>query len=64
MHAYPALGRHSRLNSGLHAPGGFRCPCHGSPFDPAGRVVKNVPAPTNLDIPDYRFTGASMLQIG
>jgi len=26
--------------------------------------VKNVPAPTNLEIPDYAFTGASTLRIG
>jgi ubiquinol-cytochrome c reductase iron-sulfur subunit len=25
--------------------GGFFCPCHGSSFDLAGRVYKNVPAP-------------------
>ena len=54
----------SRLNAELHAPGGFLCPCHGSRFDLAGRVVKNVPAPTNLDIPDHHFTSKSTLQIG
>ncbi len=35
--------------------GGYFCPCHGSRFDFAGRVLKNVPAPTNLVIPPYQF---------
>lgn len=35
--------------------GGFFCPCHGSKFDLAGRVYKNVPAPTNLVVPKYTF---------
>ena len=52
------------LSAELRAPGGFRCPCHGSVFDLAGRVVKDVPAPTNLEIPEYRFIGPSMLKIG
>jgi ubiquinol-cytochrome c reductase iron-sulfur subunit len=45
-------------------PGGFFCPCHGSTFDGAGRVYKNKPAPTNLEIPPYRFAGPTRLVIG
>ena len=36
--------------------GGFFCPCHGSRFDMSGRVYKNMPAPTNLEVPPYKFT--------
>lgn len=45
-------------------PGGFYCPCHGSTFDGAGRVYKNKPAPTNLEVPPYRFAGDTRLLIG
>ena len=45
-------------------PGGFYCPCHGSKFDLAGRVFKNVPAPSNLEVPPYRYADASRLLIG
>jgi ubiquinol-cytochrome c reductase iron-sulfur subunit len=44
--------------------GGFYCPCHGSRFDMAGRVFKDVPAPTNLTVPPYRFINESVIQIG
>jgi ubiquinol-cytochrome c reductase iron-sulfur subunit len=45
-------------------PGGFFCPCHGSTFDGAGRVFKNKPAPTNLEIPPHQFVGDTRLLIG
>ncbi len=45
-------------------PGGFFCPCHGSTFDGAGRVFKNKPAPTNLEIPPHRYAGDTRLIIG
>jgi ubiquinol-cytochrome c reductase iron-sulfur subunit len=52
------------LEEALRAPDGYVCPCHGSVFDLAGRVIRNVPAPVNLVIPDYRFTGPDSLVIG
>jgi ubiquinol-cytochrome c reductase iron-sulfur subunit len=44
--------------------GGFFCPCHGSKFDLAGRVYSGVPAPTNLEIPPYRYITATEIIIG
>lgn len=44
--------------------GGFFCPCHGSWFDLAGRVYRGVPAPTNLEIPPYRFVNDTLIIIG
>lgn len=49
---------------GASWPGGFYCPCHGSRFDLAGRVFKNVPAPTNLVVRPYQFASDSRLLIG
>lgn len=45
-------------------PGGFYCPCHGSRFDLAGRVYKNVPAPVNLVIPPHHYVTDTRLLIG
>jgi ubiquinol-cytochrome c reductase iron-sulfur subunit len=45
-------------------PGGFFCPCHGSMFDLAGRVFKNVPAPDNLEIPPHMYLSDTKLLIG
>ncbi|WP_341937806.1 ubiquinol-cytochrome c reductase iron-sulfur subunit [Marinimicrobium sp. C2-29] len=44
--------------------GGFFCPCHGSKFDMAGRVYKGVPAPTNLEVPPYRYETDTLLVVG
>lgn len=49
---------------GADWPGGFYCPCHGSKFDLAGRVFKNVPAPFNLEIPPHKYLSDSRLLIG
>lgn len=42
----------------------FYCPCHGSRFDLAGRVYKNMPAPINLEVPPYYFADDDTLVIG
>ena len=44
--------------------GGFFCPCHGSKFDIAGRVYSGMPAPTNLEIPPYRYIDDNTIVIG
>ncbi len=44
--------------------GGFFCPCHGSKFDLAGRVLKGVPAPINLEVPPHSYEGDFLLTVG
>lgn len=44
--------------------GGFYCPCHGSRFDLAGRVFKNVPAPTNLVVPPHFYKTDDLILVG
>ena len=44
--------------------GGYFCPCHGSRFDLAGRVYKNVPAPTNLVVPPHMYLAETRVTIG
>lgn len=44
--------------------GGYYCPCHGSRFDLAGRVYRNVPAPLNLVIPPYFYSDTSTVTVG
>ncbi|BAV34461.1 ubiquinol-cytochrome C reductase [Sulfuricaulis limicola] len=59
-----------RLDAGVASglgdswPGGFFCPCHGSKFDLAGRVFKNVPAPTNLVVPPHAYISDTRIIIG
>ncbi len=45
-------------------PGGFFCPCHGSSFDMAARVFRNMPAPDNLPVPPHKYLSATKLLIG
>ncbi len=42
---------------------GWLCPCHGSHYDTSGRIRKG-PAPLNLAIPPYEFTGDDLIEIG
>ena len=44
--------------------GGFLCPCHGSLYDLAGRVFKNMPAPANLPVPEYRYINDHKIELG
>ena len=42
---------------------GWFCPCHGSHYDTSGRIRKG-PAPTNLEIPPYKFTNDNTILVG
>lgn len=54
----------AKSDMGMEWNGGFYCPCHGSKFDLAGRVFKGVPAPINLEVPQYKFVGDNKIIIG
>ena len=60
--AVPAAAQPDR--SGGKLEGGYFCPCHGSKYDLAGHVYKNVPAPYNLPVPPYHFPDDKTLRIG
>ncbi|MCQ8277195.1 ubiquinol-cytochrome c reductase iron-sulfur subunit [Acetobacteraceae bacterium KSS8] len=49
---------------GAGFPGGYACPCHGSRFDLAGRVLSGSPALYNLPVPPYSMLNATRLRIG
>ena len=42
---------------------GWFCPCHGSHYDHSGRIRKG-PAPTNLEVPSYKFLSDTLIKIG
>jgi ubiquinol-cytochrome c reductase iron-sulfur subunit len=41
----------------------FKCPCHQSDYDSAGRVLEGAAAPTNLEIPSYRFVSRDLIRL-
>lgn len=45
-------------------PGGYYCLCHGSKLDFAGKVYRNVLAPTNLVVPPHHYLNSTMIKIG
>ena len=55
---------HGEAGLGASWQGGFYCACHGSRFDLAGRVFKNMPANKNLEVPPYHFISENRLLIG
>ena len=42
---------------------GWFCPCHGSHYDTSGRIRKG-PAPTNMEVPEYKFVDNNTIKIG
>lgn len=46
-----------------HAGKQFKCPCHQSDYDAAGRVVEGAAAPRNLDVPNYRYVTNQMIRL-
>lgn len=43
--------------------GGWYCPCHGSHYDISGRI-RQGPAPSNMEIPPYRYVDETRVIIG
>ncbi|WP_026182186.1 MULTISPECIES: ubiquinol-cytochrome c reductase iron-sulfur subunit [unclassified Thioalkalivibrio] len=44
--------------------GGWLCGCHGSRFDMAGRVYRNMPAVDNLEVPPHHYITDNLLLVG
>jgi len=49
---------------GASWPGGFFCPCHGSRYDLAGRVMQGSPAPLNLPVPPHFYRSETVIRAG
>ncbi len=60
--AYEGPGPHF-YDELLNRTGGFFCPCHGSTYDAAGRVNKNMPAPTNLVVPHHEYVTETSIEV-
>ncbi|EDO08549.2 putative ubiquinol-cytochrome c reductase iron-sulfur subunit [Babesia bovis T2Bo] len=43
--------------------GGYFCPCHGSHYDASGRI-RQGPAPSNLEVPPYKFIDENTIKLG
>lgn len=41
----------------------FKCPCHQSDYDAAGRVHEGAAAPRNLDVPNYRYISGQVIRL-
>ena len=41
----------------------FKCPCHQSDYDGAGRVSTEAVAPTNLEVPEYQFISGNRIRL-
>lgn len=44
--------------------GGFFCPCHGSRYDLAARVIDGSPAPLNIPVPPYHYVSDTLVRVG
>jgi len=61
----PSPGRAEWGNSvPVDWPGGWHCPCHGSLYDLAGRVMDGSPAPFNLYTVPYKYLSDVKILIG
>lgn len=49
---------------GASWPGGYYCPCHGSRYDLAARVMDGSPAPLNLPVPPHFYRDATTVVVG